>query len=86
MEKRLRYRDLEALGIVRSRTSLGHKIKKFDFPPGKLTGENTRTWGEDEVQAWLDSRPTATRVMPPLKSGKRRGRPRKATQPESTVG
>lgn len=58
MERRLRYCDLEALGIVRNRVTLRNWIRKCGFPPGQLTGPNQRTWSEIEIQKWLDSRPT----------------------------
>jgi predicted DNA-binding transcriptional regulator AlpA len=54
----LRYRDLEARGIVRSWAALRYKIKNNGFPPGRYLGPNTRAWTEDEVQAWLDALPT----------------------------
>jgi predicted DNA-binding transcriptional regulator AlpA len=54
----LRYRDLEARGIVRSWAALRYKIKNNGFPPGRYLGPNTRAWTEDEVRAWLDALPT----------------------------
>jgi predicted DNA-binding transcriptional regulator AlpA len=77
MQRRLRYADLERLGIVNNRETLGNWIRKQGFPRGQLTGPNSRTWGEDEVRAWLDSRPTAIKQDLPKPTG-RRGRPRKA--------
>ena len=71
MHKRLRFRDLKELGVVRNRPTLRNWIKDRGFPPGQLTGPNSRTWGEAEVQAWLDRRPTALRELTPLA---RRGR------------
>jgi predicted DNA-binding transcriptional regulator AlpA len=68
MRKRLRYADLERLGIVKNRASLGNWIKREGFPAGQLTGPNSRTWDEDEVQAWLDSRPTAPKLTPSRKT------------------
>lgn len=76
MRKRLRYADLLALGIVNNRTTLSIWIRRRGFPCGQLTGPNSRTWDEGEVQAWLESRPTAMKPMP--KATGRRGRPRKA--------
>jgi predicted DNA-binding transcriptional regulator AlpA len=73
MEKRLRYADLERLGIVNNRVTLQHWINKLGFPRGQLTGPNSRTWGENEIQAWLDSRPTGLKATPTTK-----GRHRKA--------
>jgi predicted DNA-binding transcriptional regulator AlpA len=78
MRKRLRFADLVALGIVNNRPTLQNWIRDRGFPPGQLTGPNSRTWSEDEVQRWLARRPTAAKAPPPLREGKRRGRPRKA--------
>jgi predicted DNA-binding transcriptional regulator AlpA len=76
MQKRLRYADLERLGIVSSRVTLSNWIRYRGFPAGQLTGPNFRTWTEDEVQAWIDSRPTGPKPAPVIK--RPRGRPRKA--------
>jgi len=76
MRKRLRYRDLKERGVINNRPTLNNWIKKLGFPPGQLTGPNSRTWSEDEVEAWLDSRPTAPKPAPIVKG--RPGRPRKA--------
>jgi predicted DNA-binding transcriptional regulator AlpA len=54
----LRYRDLEARGIVRSWAALRYKIKHNGFPPGRYLGPNTRAWTGAEVQEWLDALPT----------------------------
>lgn len=64
MRKRLRYTDLESLGVVRNRVTLANWIRDRGFPPGQLTGPNTRTWDEGEVQAWLNSRPTQPKATP----------------------
>jgi predicted DNA-binding transcriptional regulator AlpA len=78
MQKRVRYADLVALGIVNNRATLANWIKDRGFPAGQLTGPNSRTWDEGEVQSWLDSRPITPKPIPPAGPGKRRGRPRKA--------
>jgi predicted DNA-binding transcriptional regulator AlpA len=79
MGKRLRFRDLKARGIVANRATLRNWIRDRGFPPGQLTGPNTRTWDEDiEINPWLASRPTAPKPAPVVKG--RRGRPAKATQ------
>jgi predicted DNA-binding transcriptional regulator AlpA len=83
MRKRLRYRDLLALGIVSNRVTLQNWIRDRDFPRGQLTGPNSRTWSEDEVQDWLDSRPTAAK--PALPAKRPRGRPRKSATTEATA-
>jgi predicted DNA-binding transcriptional regulator AlpA len=82
VRKRLRYRDLLALGVVNNRVTLQNWIRDRGFPPGQLTGPNSRTWGENEVQDWLDSRPTGPKPAPVVKG--RRGRPPKA--PRAEVG
>ncbi len=74
MRKRLRFRDLVALGIVTNRVTLGNWIRDRGFPSGQLTGPNSRTWAEDDVQRWVDSRPTAPKPHP---KKRKRGRPRK---------
>ena len=48
---RLRFRDLLALGIVRNRPTLRNWIRDRGFPAGQLTGPNSRTWAEADVQA-----------------------------------
>ena len=75
MRKRLRFYDLVALGLVKNRPTLRNWIRDRGFPRGQLTGPNSRTWGEDEVQAWIDSRPTGPKGVPIVKA--RRGRPPK---------
>jgi predicted DNA-binding transcriptional regulator AlpA len=76
MQRRLRYVDLERLGIVNNRETLTNWIRKRGFPAGQLIGPNSRAWTEDEVQRWLDSRPTKAKPAPVVRG--RRGRPRKA--------
>jgi predicted DNA-binding transcriptional regulator AlpA len=81
--KRLRYRDLVALGIIRNRPTLQNWIRDRGFPPGQLTGPNSRTWSEHEIHAWLDSRPTGPKPAPAVT--RPRGRPRKAAAAEATA-
>ena len=76
MQKRLRYADLRALGVVNNRVTLNNWIRNLGFPSGQLTGPNSRTWGEAEVQAWIAKRPTAPKPTPQLQ--RRPRRPRKA--------
>ena len=56
----LRYIDLQAAGVVNNRATLSRWIKNHGFPKGLLLGPNTRAWKEDEVEAWLQSRPVTT--------------------------
>lgn len=73
MRKRLRFRDLVALGILNNRVTLKNWIARYDFPRGQLLGPNTRVWSEDEIQDWVARRPVE---LPP--GSPRRGRPPKA--------
>jgi predicted DNA-binding transcriptional regulator AlpA len=72
MLKRLRYPDLVEAGIVRNRVTLSNWIHHQGFPEGQLTGPNTRSWSQAEVEAWLQSRPTDLKPTPTAP-----GRPRK---------
>jgi hypothetical protein len=80
IQKRLRYIDLVERNIVRNRQTLKNWIDKNGFPTGQLTGPNLRTWGEDDVRVWLDSRPTQPKPTPSI----RPGRPRKAAANPTT--
>lgn len=83
MQKRLRFNDLRDRGVVNNRTTLKNWIRDVGFPAGQLTGPNTRTWTEDEVQDWLDARPTEPK--PALPTKRPRGRPRKNTDATSSA-
>jgi predicted DNA-binding transcriptional regulator AlpA len=83
MRKRLRYADLVALGVINNRATLGNWIRTRAFPPGQMTGPNTRTWDEGEVEAWIMSQPAAPRAMPQVEG--KRGRPRGARTGRWTV-
>lgn len=54
----LRFRDLKARNIVRNFVTLGRWIEREGFPPGRLLGPNSRVWTEDEIEAWIKSRPS----------------------------
>jgi len=59
----LRFRDLKARGIVNSWPQLRNLQDKYGFRVGFLLGPNQRAWREDDIDAWLQSRPT-DRVAP----------------------
>ena len=63
MSALLRFRDLKDRKIVTNHVTLGRWIAKEGFPPGRMLGPNTRVWREDEINAWLDSRPTNNTVL-----------------------
>jgi hypothetical protein len=55
----VRFRDLKARGIVQNYPTLKRLIDCQGFPPGFRLGPNTRVWRESDVEAWLESRPSA---------------------------
>jgi hypothetical protein len=60
-----RFDDLVAAGIVQNWTTLLRLIDEENFPTGTMIGANTRAWRVDEVEAWLASRPSARKTVPP---------------------
>ena len=86
LSRRLRYRDLKERGIV-STTEQPSITKNRDrgFPPGQLTGPNSRTWGEDEIEGYLASRPVEPKSAIPLKKGQRGRPPRKRETSANTT-
>jgi predicted DNA-binding transcriptional regulator AlpA len=69
----LRFRDLKQRRIISNWPTLRVRIDRDGFPPGRMIGPNSRAWTEDEVAAWIESRPTAG---PPPRGAARRGRER----------
>ena len=61
--KYLRYPDLAARGIVKTRMTLKRLIDSQGFPPGILLPPNCRAWSEEDVDAWLASRPVARKAV-----------------------
>ena len=53
----LRFRDLQARGIVKNWMTLRRWIETEGFPRGIKLGPNTRAFPEDEVMQWLATRP-----------------------------
>lgn len=54
----LRFPDLVAHGVVRSKMTLHRMIRDHGFPAGRLITPNCRAWTEKEVDDWLASRPS----------------------------
>ena len=55
----LRFKNLKQRRIVENWPQLKRLVERHNFPPGRLLGLNTRVWAEDEIDRWLDARPTA---------------------------
>jgi predicted DNA-binding transcriptional regulator AlpA len=53
----LRFKDLQRFGIVKTYPTLQDWIDKKGFPPGRMLGDNTRSWSEHEILEWVNSRP-----------------------------
>jgi predicted DNA-binding transcriptional regulator AlpA len=78
MKTLLRFHDLRQRGLCRSWAQLARLQKTAGFPRGRLLGPNTRTWTEDEVADWYQSRPTEN--ARPLQGGAARKAARKAPE------
>jgi hypothetical protein len=79
----VRFRTLQARGIVDNYVTLTRWIEDCGFPPGRLLGPNCRAWTEEEVAAWLSSRPTDRKVLiEPRKPGRPRKNATKTTAAE----
>lgn len=61
MKARLRFADLKARNIAGSWAALARLIEKHGFPRGRLLSDRVRVWSEDELDAWLQNRPTKSR-------------------------
>jgi predicted DNA-binding transcriptional regulator AlpA len=55
----IRYPDLVAKGVVKSRMTLKRLIDDHGFPPGVPITPNARAWDEAEVDEWVKRRPAA---------------------------
>lgn len=73
----LRFSDLQARNIVKSWPQLKRLTDKYGFPKGRMISPNVRAWTENEVDGWIESRPTAG-PAPKGVAKSRRGNPRKA--------
>jgi Prophage CP4-57 regulatory protein (AlpA) len=71
-----RFRDLQERGIVNSWPQLKRLQTLHDFPLGRMLSPNTRAWTEEEIDAWLASRPVEN--VRPLQGAPARHERRKA--------
>lgn len=55
----LRFKHLKQRRIVENWPQLKRLIDLHGFPPGRLLGVNTRAWTEDEIDEWIETRPTS---------------------------
>jgi predicted DNA-binding transcriptional regulator AlpA len=64
MKKLIRYPALVEKGVVNpgGRMTLKRLIDTQGFPAGILISPNARAWDEDEVDAWIASRPAARKA------------------------
>jgi hypothetical protein len=82
----VRFRTLQARGIVDNFVTLTRWIQECGFPPGRLLGPNVRAWTEDEVAKWLESRPTdRSTLLAPRKVGRPRKTAISNNEPNTTA-
>jgi len=60
----IRYSDLEAAGIVKNWPTLTRLIEEENFPTGVMLSRNIRAWRQDEINSWLETRPTKRKPVP----------------------
>jgi|AmaraimetFIIA100_FD_contig_51_6256073_length_1257_multi_5_in_0_out_0_2 predicted DNA-binding transcriptional regulator AlpA len=84
MIRLLRFKDLQARGIINNWPMLKRRIERDNFPCGVMVGPNQRAWIEEEVDAWIKSRP-AVGPGPKGVAKSRCGRPRKTKAADSTA-
>ena len=76
----VRYRDLVESGLVSSWQQLNRMIDGPEaFPPGTMLSPNVRVWDAGAVRRWIESRPTARKVLPPGATPPHRGKRADAT-------
>lgn len=81
--KLLRFKDLHVVGI-RNWPTLTRWQETQGFPKGRLLGENTRVWTEEEVEAWWESRaepPPEIRSGGPVSPGTAARKPKPPSSP-----
>ena len=54
----VRFADLKRRKIINNWPTLLRWIEREGFPSGFKLGPNTLVWFEDEIEAWIASRPT----------------------------
>jgi predicted DNA-binding transcriptional regulator AlpA len=59
----LRFKHLKQRRIVENWPQLKRLVERHGFPPGIYLSPNTRAWPEDEVDRWLESRPSDRTAM-----------------------
>jgi predicted DNA-binding transcriptional regulator AlpA len=59
----VRFKDLRAAGIVDNWPTLLRLVDQQNFPEGVLLSPNIRAWNIDDVQKWLESRPTERKII-----------------------
>lgn len=69
----LRFADLKDRGIVSNWVTLRNWIKKQGFPAGRMLGPNTRVWTEEEINAFLETRPAARAKPAPKRERNAKG-------------
>jgi predicted DNA-binding transcriptional regulator AlpA len=64
----LRFKDLQAAGIVTNRHDVARKIASQEFPQPLELGPNKVAWKESEIDEWLERLPRRTPKLGPAPS------------------
>ena len=63
----VRFNDIKNQGVVKTWGEIQKLIDEQDFPEGFRPTKFTRAWFQEDIDAWLRSRPSASDVKPPLR-------------------
>ena len=79
----LRFKDLQAAGVVSNRHDLARKIDSQGFPQPLELGPNKVAWRESEIDEWLNKLPRRTpKTGPALGKAAGKGHKRNASEME----
>jgi hypothetical protein len=82
IKKLLRFHHLKERNVVKSWAQLKRLQDLYGFPQGRMLSPNVRTWTEEEIDTWVDSRPVAGPVP---RGGAKRKRDRKRADEAATA-
>ena len=81
----VRFPTLQASGVVKTWPELLKLIEEHGFPEGFRPTPNTRAWFQQDIDAWLKSRPSASDARPPLRGwARRRSEARKLAESQNS--
>jgi hypothetical protein len=78
----LRFKNLQQRGIVKNWPQFKRSQELYGFPLGRMLSPNIRAWTEEEIDAWIESRPIEN-TRPLQGAPKAKAAARKAAHSES---